>query len=199
MSARPSSRSACTTRSSSKVRGHGGLGLEGWGWGPSLSCLSSPYTWFCFLLAIPVLLVLLSRCSCPALPAFPLFPTLIPSGSVSPEGSPWPPLWSPAGFQLWLLLREPWGLGAPSTPVGPQGSLGAEVPSPHPFASTVGSNKCRVNNGGCSSLCLATPRGRQCACAEDQILGSDSVTCQGRLGPSWGPPFPTGSCTWSPA
>lgn len=67
--------------------------------------------------------------------------------------------------------------------------------SPHPcLTSTVGSNKCRVNNGGCSSLCLATPRGRQCACAEDQILGSDSVTCQGRLpwgpSPQWRPPFP---------
>lgn len=69
-----------------------------------------------------------------------------------------------------------------STPMGVcRVSLGTEVPSPHPFASTVGSNKCRVNNGGCSSLCLATPRGRQCACAEDQILGGDSVTCQGRL------------------
>uniref|UniRef100_A0A452GR76 EGF-like domain-containing protein n=1 Tax=Gopherus agassizii TaxID=38772 RepID=A0A452GR76_9SAUR len=43
----------------------------------------------------------------------------------------------------------------------------------------VGTNDCRVNNGGCSSLCLAIPRGRQCACAEDQILGPDSVTCQG--------------------
>lgn len=70
---------------------------------------------------------------------------------------------------------------------GLQGSLGTEVPSPHPFASAVGSNKCRVNNGGCSSLCLATPRGRQCACAEDQILGPDSVTCQGRL--PWDPPW----------
>ncbi|KAK2516454.1 Lrp1 [Columba guinea] len=50
----------------------------------------------------------------------------------------------------------------------------------------VGSNKCRVNNGGCSSLCLATPRGRQCACAEDQILGGDSVTCQAN--PSYIPP-----------
>uniref|UniRef100_A0A8B9CK99 LDL receptor related protein 1 n=89 Tax=Aves TaxID=8782 RepID=A0A8B9CK99_9AVES len=50
----------------------------------------------------------------------------------------------------------------------------------------VGSNKCRVNNGGCSSLCLATPRGRQCACAEDQILGVDSVTCQAN--PSYIPP-----------
>ncbi|KAF4796728.1 hypothetical protein TURU_081715 [Turdus rufiventris] len=67
-----------------------------------------------------------------------------------------------------------------------KGSLDTEVPSPHPFASAVGSNKCRVNNGGCSSLCLATPRGRQCACAEDQILGPDSVTCQAN--PSYIPP-----------
>nr|XP_042700082.1 LOW QUALITY PROTEIN: prolow-density lipoprotein receptor-related protein 1 [Chrysemys picta bellii] len=50
----------------------------------------------------------------------------------------------------------------------------------------VGTNDCRVNNGGCSSLCLAIPRGRQCACAEDQILGPDSVTCQAN--PSYVPP-----------
>uniref|UniRef100_A0A8D2LBK3 Prolow-density lipoprotein receptor-related protein 1 n=1 Tax=Varanus komodoensis TaxID=61221 RepID=A0A8D2LBK3_VARKO len=50
----------------------------------------------------------------------------------------------------------------------------------------VGSNSCRVNNGGCSSLCLAIPKGRHCACAEDQILGPDSVTCQAN--PSYVPP-----------
>ncbi|KAM3845339.1 prolow-density lipoprotein receptor-related protein 1 [Vipera latastei] len=50
----------------------------------------------------------------------------------------------------------------------------------------VGSNSCRVNNGGCSSLCLAIPNGRRCACAEDQILGPDSVTCQAN--PSYVPP-----------
>ncbi|XP_015265029.1 PREDICTED: prolow-density lipoprotein receptor-related protein 1 [Gekko japonicus] len=50
----------------------------------------------------------------------------------------------------------------------------------------VGSNSCRVNNGGCSSLCLAIPKSRQCACAEDQILGPDSVTCQAN--PSYIPP-----------
>uniref|UniRef100_A0A7M4FXS6 LDL receptor related protein 1 n=1 Tax=Crocodylus porosus TaxID=8502 RepID=A0A7M4FXS6_CROPO len=50
----------------------------------------------------------------------------------------------------------------------------------------VGSNSCRVNNGGCSSLCLAVPRGRHCACAEDQILGTDTVTCQAN--PSYVPP-----------
>ncbi|XP_075055508.1 prolow-density lipoprotein receptor-related protein 1 [Mixophyes fleayi] len=50
----------------------------------------------------------------------------------------------------------------------------------------VGSNACRVNNGGCSSLCLAVPGSRQCACAEDQILDDDGVTCNGN--PSYIPP-----------
>ncbi|KAM4699918.1 prolow-density lipoprotein receptor-related protein 1 isoform 2-T2 [Discoglossus pictus] len=42
----------------------------------------------------------------------------------------------------------------------------------------VGSNACRVNNGGCSSLCLAVPGSRRCACAEDQILDDDGVSCE---------------------
>ncbi|CAH2224426.1 prolow-density lipo receptor-related 1 [Pelobates cultripes] len=50
----------------------------------------------------------------------------------------------------------------------------------------VGSNACRVNNGGCSSLCLAVPGSRQCACAEDQILDDDGVTC--KANPSYVPP-----------
>ncbi|KAM4794631.1 prolow-density lipoprotein receptor-related protein 1 [Rhinophrynus dorsalis] len=50
----------------------------------------------------------------------------------------------------------------------------------------VGSNACRVNNGGCSSLCLAIPGGRHCACAEDQILDADGVTC--KANPSYVPP-----------
>eukprot|EP00079_Xenopus_tropicalis_P012610 XP_002939758.2 PREDICTED: prolow-density lipoprotein receptor-related protein 1 [Xenopus tropicalis] len=50
----------------------------------------------------------------------------------------------------------------------------------------VGSNACRVNNGGCSSLCLAVPGSRQCACAEDQILDDDGVTC--KANPSYIPP-----------
>ncbi|CAO2582037.1 Prolow-density lipoprotein receptor-related protein 1 [Lemmus lemmus] len=49
-----------------------------------------------------------------------------------------------------------------------------------------GTNKCRVNNGGCSSLCLATPGSRQCACAEDQVLDTDGVTCLAN--PSYVPP-----------
>ncbi|XP_016534121.1 low-density lipoprotein receptor-related protein 1-like isoform X3 [Poecilia formosa] len=50
-----------------------------------------------------------------------------------------------------------------------------------------GSNACRVYNGGCSSLCLAIPGGRQCACAEDQILDpTDNTSC--KANPSYVPP-----------
>uniref|UniRef100_A0A668U5R0 EGF-like domain-containing protein n=1 Tax=Oreochromis aureus TaxID=47969 RepID=A0A668U5R0_OREAU len=50
-----------------------------------------------------------------------------------------------------------------------------------------GSNACRVNNGGCSSLCLAIPGGRQCACAEDQVLNkTDNTSC--KANPSYVPP-----------
>ncbi|XP_037535815.1 low-density lipoprotein receptor-related protein 1 [Nematolebias whitei] len=50
-----------------------------------------------------------------------------------------------------------------------------------------GSNACRVSNGGCSSLCLAIPRGRQCACAEDQVLDpTDNTSC--KANPSYIPP-----------
>ncbi|XP_069472627.1 low-density lipoprotein receptor-related protein 1B isoform X1 [Ambystoma mexicanum] len=40
-----------------------------------------------------------------------------------------------------------------------------------------GDNACRGNNGGCSSLCLAIPGGRVCACADDQLLEENSTTC----------------------
>uniref|UniRef100_A0A667YNG9 LDL receptor related protein 1 n=1 Tax=Myripristis murdjan TaxID=586833 RepID=A0A667YNG9_9TELE len=49
-----------------------------------------------------------------------------------------------------------------------------------------GSNACRVNNGGCSSLCLVIPNGRSCGCADDQILDVDNVTC--KANPSYEPP-----------
>uniref|UniRef100_A0A8C1T2J2 Low density lipoprotein receptor-related protein 1Ab n=1 Tax=Cyprinus carpio TaxID=7962 RepID=A0A8C1T2J2_CYPCA len=48
------------------------------------------------------------------------------------------------------------------------------------------SNVCRANNGGCSSLCLLTPTGRSCACADDQILDTDNKTC--KANPSYVPP-----------
>lgn len=66
------------------------------------------------------------------------------------------------------------------------------LPSP-----AVGTNKCRVNNGGCSSLCLATPGSRQCACAEDQVLDTDGVTClgmRGLAGDKDGKVAPAGEC-----
>ncbi|KAJ8282634.1 hypothetical protein COCON_G00051530 [Conger conger] len=40
-----------------------------------------------------------------------------------------------------------------------------------------GDNACRVNYGGCSTLCLAIPGGRVCACADSQHLEMNNVTC----------------------
>ncbi|XP_064182725.1 low-density lipoprotein receptor-related protein 1B-like isoform X2 [Anguilla rostrata] len=40
-----------------------------------------------------------------------------------------------------------------------------------------GDNACRVNYGGCSTLCLAIPGGRVCACADNQRLEMNNVTC----------------------
>ncbi|XP_040330903.1 low-density lipoprotein receptor-related protein 1B isoform X2 [Herpailurus yagouaroundi] len=40
-----------------------------------------------------------------------------------------------------------------------------------------GDNMCRVNNGGCSTLCLAIPGGRVCACADNQLLDENGTTC----------------------
>ncbi|XP_035377067.1 low-density lipoprotein receptor-related protein 1 isoform X2 [Electrophorus electricus] len=49
-----------------------------------------------------------------------------------------------------------------------------------------GHNVCRASNGGCSSLCLLTPVGRTCACADDQTLDADNKTC--KANPSYVPP-----------
>ncbi|MGH0155700.1 UNVERIFIED_CONTAM: hypothetical protein FKN15_029887 [Acipenser sinensis] len=38
-------------------------------------------------------------------------------------------------------------------------------------------NACRVNYGGCSTLCLAIPGGRVCACADNQHMENNNVTC----------------------
>ncbi|KAM9364417.1 LOW QUALITY PROTEIN: low-density lipoprotein receptor-related protein 1B-like [Pholidichthys leucotaenia] len=43
--------------------------------------------------------------------------------------------------------------------------------------SQQGDNACSVNYGGCSTLCLAIPGGRVCACADNQILEENNVTC----------------------
>ncbi|XP_077997711.1 prolow-density lipoprotein receptor-related protein 1-like [Glandiceps talaboti] len=38
-------------------------------------------------------------------------------------------------------------------------------------------NECSVNNGGCSTLCLAIPGGKVCACPDGQQLSQDQVSC----------------------
>uniref|UniRef100_A0A673K1S7 Low-density lipoprotein receptor-related protein 1B-like n=1 Tax=Sinocyclocheilus rhinocerous TaxID=307959 RepID=A0A673K1S7_9TELE len=45
--------------------------------------------------------------------------------------------------------------------------------------SQKGNNQCSANHGGCgsSALCLATPAGRMCACADGQHLEKDNITC----------------------
>ncbi|TRY84843.1 hypothetical protein DNTS_002284 [Danionella cerebrum] len=43
--------------------------------------------------------------------------------------------------------------------------------------SQLGDNACRVNYGGCGTLCLAVPGGRVCACADNQHLDNNSLTC----------------------
>ncbi|MED6244594.1 Low-density lipoprotein receptor- protein 1B, partial [Ataeniobius toweri] len=43
--------------------------------------------------------------------------------------------------------------------------------------SQQGENACSVNYGGCSTLCLAIPGGRVCACADNQALEKNNVTC----------------------
>ncbi|XP_076118890.1 low-density lipoprotein receptor-related protein 1B-like [Alosa pseudoharengus] len=48
--------------------------------------------------------------------------------------------------------------------------------------SQIGDNACRVNYGGCSTLCLAIPGGRVCACADNQQLDKNNVTCTASSG-----------------
>uniref|UniRef100_A0A8C5HU04 EGF-like domain-containing protein n=1 Tax=Gouania willdenowi TaxID=441366 RepID=A0A8C5HU04_GOUWI len=46
--------------------------------------------------------------------------------------------------------------------------------------SQQGDNACSVNYGGCTTLCLSIPGGRVCACADNQVLEKNNVTCAGR-------------------
>ena len=45
------------------------------------------------------------------------------------------------------------------------------------FTPLAGDNMCRVSNGGCSTLCLAIPGGRVCACADNQLLDENGTNC----------------------
>ncbi|XP_033629378.1 low-density lipoprotein receptor-related protein 1-like isoform X2 [Asterias rubens] len=40
-----------------------------------------------------------------------------------------------------------------------------------------GTNACFDNNGGCSELCLPTPGGRRCECADGRKLDNDNLSC----------------------
>ncbi|GAB0086083.1 Low-density lipoprotein receptor-related protein [Sergentomyia squamirostris] len=46
-----------------------------------------------------------------------------------------------------------------------------------PPTPTSGVNRCHVNNGGCSHLCLANRNGSACACPTHYFLNSDRVSC----------------------
>eukprot|EP00066_Takifugu_rubripes_P020818 XP_011610084.1 PREDICTED: low-density lipoprotein receptor-related protein 1B [Takifugu rubripes] len=50
--------------------------------------------------------------------------------------------------------------------------------------SQQGDNACGVNYGGCGTLCLAIPGGRVCACADNQVLEKNNVTCAAPAGGS---------------
>lgn len=46
------------------------------------------------------------------------------------------------------------------------------------FSLAVPNHPCKVNNGGCSNLCLLSPGGgHKCACPTNFYLGSDGRTC----------------------
>lgn len=42
-----------------------------------------------------------------------------------------------------------------------------------------GKSECLIGNGGCSYLCLTSPRGRTCACPSELMLDHDNVSCVG--------------------
>uniref|UniRef100_A0A8C4MYX3 LDL receptor related protein 1B n=1 Tax=Equus asinus asinus TaxID=83772 RepID=A0A8C4MYX3_EQUAS len=72
-------------------------------------------------------------------------------------------------FQLDLITNEVTLLRRERPPL-----FGLQIYDPR---KQQGDNMCRVNNGGCSTLCLAIPGGRVCACADNQLLDENGTTC----------------------
>jgi len=61
--------------------------------------------------------------------------------------------------------------------------------SRQPAASAVNKSSCRLNNGGCSHLCLLAPGGRsKCACSNGVALQADNKTCSNVTQPGKPPP-----------
>ncbi|XP_029103120.1 low-density lipoprotein receptor-related protein 1B-like isoform X3 [Scleropages formosus] len=77
-------------------------------------------------------------------------------------------------FQLDLLSSEVTLLRSERPPL-----FGLRV---YDAQSQLGDNACRVNYGGCSTLCLPIPGGRVCACADNQHLERNNITCSGFSG-----------------
>uniref|UniRef100_A0A8C6XVP1 LDL receptor related protein 1B n=1 Tax=Naja naja TaxID=35670 RepID=A0A8C6XVP1_NAJNA len=72
-------------------------------------------------------------------------------------------------FQLDLISRNVTLLKSERSPL-----FGLQIYDPQ---KQQGDNACRINNGGCGSLCLAIPGGRMCACADNHHLEENSTTC----------------------
>lgn len=71
-----------------------------------------------------------------------------------------------------LTLPEAHGSGIVAHTRGPVGCTLAA------FSPAVPNHPCKVNNGGCSNLCLLSPGGgHKCACPTNFYLGSDGRTC----------------------
>ena len=52
------------------------------------------------------------------------------------------------------------------------------LPPFHPISLAVPNHPCKVNNGGCSNLCLLSPGGgHKCACPTNFYLGGDGRNC----------------------
>ena len=45
------------------------------------------------------------------------------------------------------------------------------------MVNILGKNPCSDNNGGCSHLCLLSPRGYTCACPTGILMSHDQKTC----------------------
>lgn len=59
------------------------------------------------------------------------------------------------------------------------------------FSLAVPNHPCKVNNGGCSNLCLLSPGGgHKCACPTNFYLGGDGRTCVSNCTASQVRPFP---------
>lgn len=68
------------------------------------------------------------------------------------------------------------------------------------FSCFLATNPCKVNNGGCSHLCLLSivgQRTHKCRCPNGMNMSSDGVSCTGQ--PFTGQPTPSSKITQAPS